>query len=145
MEIIQVRRKARPTISFQYEKDGNNSNGNKGQDPSFHYSPLPHPAWKEDWDRSLKHRLNIPPLLPSWPQCNKNKKKCQETHQLQDPWQKILGQTNDKGKQEKQTKPVAESCLYPWTKFLTNMVVILLVRKSAKNITFHGCIKALHV
>ena len=44
MEIIQVRRKARPTISFQYEKDGNNSNGNKGQDPSFQYSPPPHPA-----------------------------------------------------------------------------------------------------
>jgi hypothetical protein len=39
MEIIQVRRKARPTISFQYEKDGNNSNGNKGQDPSFSIFP----------------------------------------------------------------------------------------------------------
>jgi len=44
MEIIQVGRKARLTINFQYEKDGNNSNGNKGQDPSFQYSPPPHPA-----------------------------------------------------------------------------------------------------
>ena len=78
MEIIQVGRKARLTINFQYEKDGNNSNGNKGQDPSFQYSPPPHPAWKEDWDRSLKHRLNIPPLL-SWPQCNKNKKVSRNT------------------------------------------------------------------
>jgi hypothetical protein len=41
-----------------------------------------------------------------------------------------------RGSKQNSTKPVAESYLYPWTKNLTNRVIVLLVRKSVKNVTF---------